>query len=102
MFKHIVLFSLDSSAFQDEKAKKAQLEIIKKELEVLPSVIKCLTDLKVYFNENPKESYDFMLEAILPSAEKLDCYALHPEHIRIAEEFVKPYLKSRACVDFTL
>ncbi len=100
MFRHIVLFALDKDKFASKAEKEKQLEEIKTALEALPKVIDSLSELRVYFNENPDESYDFMLEAYLPTAEDLPSYALHPEHIKVAKELVKPYIKSRACVDF--
>ncbi len=100
MFRHIVLFALDETKFSSEEEMQEQLEKIKVALEDLLHTIPCLSSLKVYFNENPAEAYHFMLEALLPSAEDLPCYAEHPEHLRVARELVKPFLKSRACVDF--
>ncbi len=100
MFRHIVLFAFDDSKFASKAEKEKQLTKIKTALEALVQTIDCLSELKVYFNENPDEAYDFMLEAYLPTAEDLPTYALHPEHLKVAKELVKPYLKSRACVDF--
>ncbi len=100
MFKHIVLFALDESKFASKKELDKHLNELKSALELLPSKIDCLTSLRVVFNENPDEEFHFMLEAVLPSVDKLSCYAQHPEHVSLAKDLVKPYLKSRACVDF--
>lgn len=100
MLKHIVLFSLVD--FDTSEAKQAQLSIIKQELEALPSLIPALHSLEVALNENPAESYDFALTAVVDSLETLPDYANHPEHIRVAQTVIKPYVRARACVDFSI
>lgn len=100
MLKHVVLFSLVD--FESEAKRDAQLAHIKQALEALPELIPALHSLKVYLNENPDESYDFALEAIVDDLEALAQYAEHPEHQRVAREDIKPYVKARACVDFTI
>lgn len=100
MLKHIVLFSLKD--FPNEAARSAQLARIKEELEALPALIPALHSLSVYYNENPAEAYDFALEAVVDDLGRLSEYAEHPEHIRVAKEHIKPYVASRACVDFTI
>lgn len=100
MLKHIVLFKLKTFASLQDKQR--QLELIKKELEALPSLIPAIEELQVSFNENPNEAYDFMLETAVASLEDLPKYADHPEHVRVAQEYIKPYLEARACVDITI
>lgn len=98
MLHHIVLFAFDGFTSDAEKA--AHLQSIKKELEVLPSSIPALNALEVFINENPNEQYDLMLEARVSDMDALNAYANHPDHQRIVRELIKPYLRSRACVDY--
>ena len=42
------------------------------------------------------------LEIEVASIEELPKYAEHPEHIRVASQYIKPYVEKRACVDFTI
>ncbi len=100
MLKHIVLFSLQD--FESKEAKDQQLDLIKRELEALPALIPALRGLHVYFNENPQEDFDFALEALVEDMEALKAYAEHPEHLRVARQHIKPYVRARACVDFSL
>lgn len=100
MLKHIVLFSLVD--FESPEAKATQIATMKRELEALPELIPALRSLTVFLNENSAEAFDFGLEAIVDSLETLPEYADHPEHIRVAREHIKPYIKARACVDFTV
>lgn len=98
MLHHWVLFALDG--FDSLEQKKQHLLLCKESLEALVSQIPELVDMKVHINQNPAESYDFALEAIVGSMENLAIYAGHPKHQTIVQESIKPYLKSRACVDF--
>ena len=38
---------------------------------------------------------------VLPlQAEDIAVYAKHPEHVRVADNYVRPYVKDRACLDY--
>ena len=100
MLRHIVLFKL--KPFNNEEDKLRQLNLIKSELEALQGLIPAINFMRVYINENPAEDFDFMLETEVASIEDLPKYAEHPEHIRVAYQYIKPYADRRACVDFTI
>ena len=100
MLRHIVLFKL--KPFDNEEDKLRQLNLIKSELEALQELIPVINFMRVYINENPAEDFDFMLETEVASIEDLPKYAEHPEHIRVANQYIKPYAEKRACVDFTI
>ena len=51
------------------------------------------------FNINPNESYDLMLEGVLSSADEIEIYAKHPEHVARVKQYIKPFVSKRACVD---
>lgn len=99
MIRHIVMFALDG--FPTPGDKQRHLLRIKTSLEMLPSQIERLNDLKVYLNVNEAEEYDFVLEAELNCMDCVKAYQEDPLHQRIINDFVKPYLKKRACVDYT-
>lgn len=98
MLHHWVLFALEG--FESQEQKQEHLHICKQSLEALVADIPELVEMRVHLNENPAESYDFALEAIVASMADLSAYALHPKHQRIVKDLIKPYLKSRACIDF--
>ena len=98
MLRHIVLFKL--KPFDNEEDKLRQLK--KSELEALQNLIPAINFMRVYINDNPAEDFDFMLETEVASIEELPKYAEHPEHIRVASQYIKPYVEKRACVDFTI
>ena len=100
MLRHIVLFKL--KPFNNEEDKLRQLNLIKSELEALQGLIPAINFMRVYINENPAEDFDFMLETEVASIEDLPKYAEHPEHIRVATQYIKHYAEKRACVDFNV
>lgn len=100
MVKHIVLFALEG--FESGAAKASHLLQLKNELEQLTRQIDILRGMSVHINENPQEQYDLMLEAITSSLDDLAHYSAHPLHQDVVARLIKPYLKSRACVDFTI
>jgi hypothetical protein len=58
--------------------------------------------LTVEFVENPISSstHDIALVTTLEKAEDVAIYAKHPEHVRVADTYVRPYVQDRACLDY--
>lgn len=100
MLNHVVLFSFEG--FASHEVKQQHLERTRQELEALPALIPALRALSAVLNENPSEAFDLMLTATVDSLDTLPEYATHPEHVRVVDEYIRPYLKARASVDFTL
>lgn len=99
MIKHVVLFAFDG--FTNAQEKTEHLIQVKDALEALPVHIDCLQSLYVQLNENSSEQYDLILEAQVESMQTLSEYSAHPLHQDIVLRLIKPYLLSRACVDYT-
>lgn len=98
MLHHVVLFALDG--FDSQDSKRAHLHTLRTALEALPELITPLVRLEVHLNDNPHESYDLMLTAEVTDLAALAEYAAHPEHVRVVNQLIKPYLKQRACIDY--
>lgn len=95
MVKHIVSFKLKGSAEERlEVAKK-----FKQALEALPEQIEVLKSIEVGLNENPAETWDLVLVAIVDKMEDVEVYAKHPAHVAAAS-IIANNKESRACVDF--
>lgn len=95
MVKHIVSFKLKGSAEERlEVAKK-----FKQALEALPEQIEVLKSIEVCLNENPAETWDLVLVAIVEKMEDVEVYAKHPAHVAAAS-IIANNKESRACVDF--
>lgn len=95
MVKHIVSFKLTGS-------KEERFEVAKKfkeALEALPEKIDVLKSIEVGINQNPNESWDVVLTAIVPSMSDVEIYAKHPAHVAAAG-LLAGHKESRACVDY--
>ena len=41
-----------------------------------------------------------MLDSSFENEEALKAYAIHPAHVKVADENVRPFTKTRSCLDF--
>lgn len=86
---------------EDEKA-KVKVEI-KTGLEALVGKVPGLVDVKVNIDGRLASSNaDLMLDSTLESAEALAAYAKHPEHVKVADEKVRPFTAGRTCLDYEI
>ncbi|MBE7051680.1 MAG: Dabb family protein [Ruminococcaceae bacterium] len=98
MVKHIILWILKDEYSNEEKQKiKADA---KTNLEALKGKIPDLIDIKVYTNGLASSNADFMLDSSFESEEALKAYAVHPDHVYVADTYVRPFTASRSCLDF--
>lgn len=95
MVKHVVSFKFNGS--HDER--QAVAKAFRDALVVLPAQIDVLEGIEVGINANEEEDWDLVLTALLPDMESVGSYARHPAHVAAAS-IMKPYLASRACVDY--
>lgn len=95
MVKHIVTFKLTGT---DEERRTIASEF-KNALLKLPQVIEPLQSMEVGINENPAESWDVVLTAVVPTMEDVEVYAKHPAHIAAAS-LLAGHKADRACVDY--
>lgn len=98
MVKHIILWKLKDE-YSDEK-KAAIAKNIKIELEGLLGRIVGLLDIKVQIEKLESSNMDLMLDSTFESFDALKGYAVHPEHVMVADNFVRPYTAVRSCLDF--
>ncbi len=100
MVKHVILWHLKDEFDADKKQEiKAG---IKKELEGLAGKISGLTEIKVYTEGLPTSNADLMLDSTFESFEALKAYAIHPDHVYVADTFVRPFTATRSCLDFEI
>lgn len=98
MVKHVILWTLKDEFSEDEKANiKAG---IKKGLESLKGKIPGLVEIKVNINGLSSSNADLMLDSLFENEEALKGYAVHPEHVKVADGKVRPYTKLRSCLDY--
>lgn len=100
MVKHIILWQLKEELSDAEKS--AVKAGIKEGLESLKGKIPGLVDISVEINPLPSSNADVMLESSFDSEEALKGYSIHPEHIKVADGKVRPYTKTRTCMDYMI
>ncbi len=98
MVKHIILWQLRDDLTDAEKL--AVKNDAKKQLESLFGKIDGLKYIKVNINGLETSNADMMLDSGFDSFEALKSYAVHPEHVFIADTYVRPFTKARSCLDF--
>ena len=99
MVKHIILWRLreDLTAEEKENVKKD----IKTGLEGLAGRIPGLLDIKVNVDGRLETSNaDVMLDSTFTDESALRAYAVHPEHVAVADSKVRPYTCLRTCLDY--
>lgn len=99
MVKHIIVWTLNPELSDSEK------DTIKKDikdgLEGLVGQVPGLIDVKVHISGRLASSNaDLMLDSTLEDEAALKGYAIHPAHVAVANEKVRPYTVQRACLDF--
>ncbi|MBO8477065.1 MAG: Dabb family protein [Bacteroidetes bacterium] len=97
MVKHIVAFKFKGTP----EERKAVASAFKAALEALPSQIDVLESMEVGLNENPSETWDVVLTAIVPTMADVEKYAKHPAHLAAAA-LLGEHKEARACVDYNL
>lgn len=98
MVKHVILWQLKDSLSEEEKVKIKQE--IKEGLEGLAGKIPGLVEIKVNAVGLPSSNADLMLDSTFTDEVALKGYAVHPEHVAVADSKVRPYTANRVCLDF--
>ncbi len=95
MVKHIVTFKLKGTP----EERKAYCEDFKAALLALPEEVPVLRSIEVGINENPAESWDIVLTAVVDTMADVEIYSKHPAHVAAAA-IISEVKQDRACVDY--
>ena len=98
MVKHIILWTLKDTLSDEEKI--AVKKGIKEGLEGLKGKIPGLLEIHVETEGLASSNADLMLDSSFEDEEALKAYAVHPEHVAVADGKVRPYTAVRSCLDF--
>ena len=98
MVKHIILWQLKDEFSAEEKA--AIKAGIKEGLEGLAGQIPGLVDIKVQTAGLASSNAEVMLDSTFEDEASLKGYAVHPAHVEVANTKVRPFTKTRLCLDF--
>ena len=98
MVHHIVMWKFKTEVEEGQKPelKKAMAENLAALVGKVPGL------LTVEFIENPipSSTHDIALVTTLEKAEDIAVYAKHPDHVYVADIYVRPYVTETACLDY--
>lgn len=98
MVRHVILWQLKDELSAGEKtAVKAG---IKAALEALQGQIPGLLSIRVNIDALSTSNADLMLDSCFADEAALRGYAVHPAHVAAADAKVRPFTKTRLCLDF--
>ena len=100
MVKHVIVWTLkdEYSASEKENIKKE----IKEGLEGLKGKVPGIVEIKVHINGLESSNTDLILDSTFENEDALKGYAVHPEHVKVATEKVRPYTSIRSCFDYEI
>ena len=95
MVKHIILWKL-----KEENNCISVKQGIKGGLEGLIGKIPGLVEIKVQIDSLDSSNADVMLYSVFEDEVSLKDYAVHPDHVFVADTYVRPFTQTRLCMDF--
>ncbi len=95
MVKHIILWTLKEECNQEQVKKQ-----MKAALEGLVGVVPGLLKMRIEINPLASSNADVMLYSEFENEKALKGYAVHPAHVEVADTKVRPFTKTRMCMDF--
>ncbi len=100
MVKHMILWKIkdDIASSEKEDIKKG----VKEGLESLKGKVPGIVDIHVQIDSLDSSNADIMLDSTFENEEALKGYAVNPEHVKVADEKVRPYMMTRLCLDFEI
>lgn len=96
MVKHVIIWQLKDELQNKEKV----LSDAKINLEGLKGKIEGLVDIKLNIDPLNSSNADTMLDSTFVSEDALKGYQTHPDHVYVADNFIRPFTKARLCLDF--
>lgn len=98
MFTHIVCWNFKDEVKEEEKA--ALKADMKKNLESLAGRVPGLVSARFIADPLPGSNRDMGLMTIHEKEEDIAAYGKHPEHVAVADKYVRPYTKDRTCINY--
>ena len=98
MVRQVILWKLKEELSAEEKAKVKREA--KEHLEGLVGIVPGLREMHIHIEGLPSSNMDMMLDALLDDAASLKGYAVNPNHVKVADTYVRPYTVVRSCLDY--
>lgn len=95
---HIVMWKFKEEI--EEERKPELMAAMAENLESLVGKVPGLLTAQFVTRPIPSSTHDMALVTTFEKAGDIACYAKHPEHVKVADTYVRPYVCSRACLDF--
>ncbi len=98
MVHHIVMWKFKPEIEENRKPelKKAMEENLKGLVGKVPGLL----TVDFVTDPIPSSTHDVALITTLEKAEDIAVYGSHPEHVKVADTYVRPYTIERACLDY--
>lgn len=100
MVKHVILWKLKDEITGDKK--DTVLREMKENLEALVGKVPGLVELVIVTKPLASSNADVMLDSVLESEEALVGYQSHPDHVAVANTYVRPFTEVRLCMDYEI
>ena len=100
MVRHVVMWNFKPEIKEEDKAELKRN--MKENLSKLQGKVEGL--LSVSFIENPEagSTHEIALVTEHESAEAVLYYGTHPEHVKVADTYVRQYTCERACLNYKI
>ena len=98
MVNHIVMWNFKPEIKEEEK--EALKNEMSKQLNALVGKVPGLLSVQFVSNPLASSTHEIALVTTLEKAEDIAVYAKHPEHVYVADTYVRPYVTERACLDY--
>lgn len=100
MVRHVILWKLKDE-YTDERKEEVKRGI-KEGLESLAGKIPGLKEIKVNTQPLGSSNCDLMLDSLFENEESLKGYSIHPAHVEVADNKVRPHTSQRICMDYEI
>lgn len=98
MVHHIVMWK-----FKEEipaKDRPGLLKNMEENLKSLKGKVPGLVSVSFVPAPLPSSTHDMALVTVMEKPEDVAAYGVHPEHVKVADTYVRPYVCQRACLDY--
>lgn len=95
---HIVMWKFKEEI--EEEKRQERMDAMAEHLEGLVGKVPGLLTAQFVKRPIPSSTHDMALVTTFEKAGDIACYAKHPEHVKVADTYVRPYVCNRACLDF--
>ena len=100
MVYHIVMWNFKEEVAESEKA--ALKSTMASNLKSLVGKVPGLLTVDFVEQPVPSSTHEMALLTTFEKVEDIKVYATHPEHVKVADTYVRPYTCERACLDYEM